>query len=77
MYVTQSVAERAADDLCRLMPDAAPDCVRQVLAGCSSATTTAHARKHHGLVGISDKSAYGAQLMSHVQGGDGVIGPLQ
>ena len=77
MYVTRSVAERAAADLCRLIPDAAPDCTQQVLTGCSSATTAAHTRAHHGLIGISDKSTYGEQLMRHLQPGDGVIGPLQ
>jgi len=77
MYVTPAIAELAAAGLCRVLPDAPPDCPRRVLGGCSSATTDAHMRAHRGLVGISDTSEYGAQLMGHVPAGDGVIGPLQ
>jgi hypothetical protein len=78
MYVTREVAESAATELCRLLPDAPPDCQRRVLAESSSATTDKHAGAHRELVGISDASRYGAQLMSHVPvAARGVIGPLQ
>ena len=78
MYVTREVAERAAIDLCRLLPNEPPGCQWRVLAGSSSATTDEHTRAHPKLVGISDASRYGAQLMGHVPvAAEGVIGPLQ
>jgi hypothetical protein len=77
MYVTRHVAEQAAANLCRALPSAPEDCEARVLGGCSSATTDAHTVDYHDLVGISSASNFGPQLMQHVPGSQGVIGPLQ